>query len=252
MTSPPPPLQVLLQTMQESLNQRMQAGKRRYLVKSPSSSSPSPSKSTADFASNDYLSLATNAPLQGRIESAYRAALMGNCNNTGDKVAAATVASSRSGSTGSRLISGNSDHAISLETLLLNFHHPPIISSSFVTLDCNERVPYEALLFNSGYTANLGLFGCIGQVNLTATPPPQMNTFFTLSFFSEYIHTQKHDAIFYDELVHASIHDGLKASRVEFQTSFKHNDIQDLVSKITQFLDRNSSSLKSTPAGKRL
>jgi len=56
------------------------------------------------------------------------------------------------------------------------------------------------LIFNSGYDANLGLLSAIG----------------------------KKDVIFlYDELIHASIHDGIRLSLSTYY-KFKHNDINDL------------------------
>lgn len=56
------------------------------------------------------------------------------------------------------------------------------------------------LIYNSGYDANLGLFSALGR---------------------------KGDTIIYDELVHASIHDGMRLSKA-LACSFKHNDVQDL------------------------
>ena len=62
----------------------------------------------------------------------------------------------------------------------------------------------SALLFNSGYDAGVGLFSCI------AAPG---------------------DTIFYDEAVHACIHDGLRMSRAR-TFSFRHNDLEDLERKM--------------------
>ncbi len=61
-----------------------------------------------------------------------------------------------------------------------------------------------ALFFNSGYDANLGL--------LSAILKPK-------------------DVVFYDELCHASIRDGLQMSNARAY-KFKHNDYKDLVAKI--------------------
>jgi 8-amino-7-oxononanoate synthase len=56
------------------------------------------------------------------------------------------------------------------------------------------------LIYNSGYDANVGLFSALGQA----------------------------DAIFlYDELIHASVHDGIKLSRATSYL-FKHNDLDHL------------------------
>ena len=56
------------------------------------------------------------------------------------------------------------------------------------------------LIYNSGYDANLGLFAAIGQ---------------------------KGDTIIYDELIHASVHDGMKLSAASTYP-FKHNDLEHL------------------------
>lgn len=61
-----------------------------------------------------------------------------------------------------------------------------------------------ALYFNSGYTANLGLF----SVLLT-----------------------RHDTYIYDEYIHASIRDGIRLSNAH-SFSFRHNSIEDLEEKI--------------------
>lgn len=60
------------------------------------------------------------------------------------------------------------------------------------------------LIFNSGYDANIGFFSTIPNRN---------------------------DTILYDELVHASIRDGIRMSYAK-SYSFKHNDLNDLNSKI--------------------
>ncbi len=56
------------------------------------------------------------------------------------------------------------------------------------------------LLYNSGYDANVGFFSCV--------PRPG-------------------DIVIYDELIHASIHDGLKMNRLNKQ-AFAHNDTAEL------------------------
>lgn len=60
------------------------------------------------------------------------------------------------------------------------------------------------LIFNSGYNANIGLFSSVPQ---------------------------REDTIIYDELVHASIRDGIRLSLAK-PYSFKHNDLNDLESKL--------------------
>ena len=56
------------------------------------------------------------------------------------------------------------------------------------------------LIYNSGYDANLGLFSALGR---------------------------KGDTFIYDELIHASVHDGIKLSSAT-AFSFKHNDLKSL------------------------
>lgn len=91
------------------------------------------------------------------------------------------------GSTGSRSISGNTAYAEELERFLAAFHGTE-----------------AALLFNSGYDANLGLFSCIAR---------------------------KGDTIITDELIHASIIDGCRLSYAT-RYRFAHNDIADLEKKL--------------------
>ncbi|KAK4061077.1 uncharacterized protein Triagg1_10504 [Trichoderma aggressivum f. europaeum] len=55
------------------------------------------------------------------------------------------------------------------------------------------------LLFNSGFEANTGLFACVPQ---------------------------KGDVIVYDELIHASVHDGMRLSRAQ-RIAFAHNKVYD-------------------------
>jgi 8-amino-7-oxononanoate synthase len=62
----------------------------------------------------------------------------------------------------------------------------------------------KCLIFNSGYDANLGLFASVPQQG---------------------------DLIIFDEMVHASIRDGIKLSRAA-AVSFSHNDIEDLNNKL--------------------
>ncbi|OJD23790.1 hypothetical protein ACJ73_04859 [Blastomyces percursus] len=58
----------------------------------------------------------------------------------------------------------------------------------------------SGLLFNSGYDANLSIFSCIPQPG---------------------------DVILYDELIHASAHDGMRLSRASRKIPFKHNSVDD-------------------------
>lgn len=122
-----------------------------------------------DFTSNDYLGFAQDDVLTATIDAEVKAHHFAN------------------GSTGSRLLSGNSKYAEEVEQLIADYHHTE-----------------AALIFNSGFTANYGL--------LSALP-------------------YKGDTIIYDDLVHASIHDGIRNSKAT-SVGFKHNDINDLEDKL--------------------
>ncbi len=91
--------------------------------------------------------------------------------------------SNASGSGGSRLISGNSDFIEETEKKIATFHKGE-----------------SALIFNSGYDANVGLFSCVPQ---------------------------KNDVVIMDELIHASIYDGVRLSYAKHY-KFKHNNVDDL------------------------
>jgi 8-amino-7-oxononanoate synthase len=93
------------------------------------------------------------------------------------------------GAGASRLISGHFPIHEQAEQFIANYHQQE-----------------SALLFNSGYDANLGLLSCIAQ---------------------------KNDTIIYDSLCHASIRDGIRLSASR-SFSFKHNNTKDLKSKIKQ------------------
>ena len=122
-----------------------------------------------DFSSNDYLGFSRNEDL---FDLVHEKLMAGQANN---------------GSTGSRLLSGNFAFHEALETQLADFFQAD-----------------GALLFNSGYDANIGL--------LSSVP-------------------QRGDRIFYDEFSHASIRDGIRLSHAK-AFGFKHNDLKDLQQKI--------------------
>jgi 8-amino-7-oxononanoate synthase len=123
------------------------------------------SDKSIDFSSNDYLGFARSPLLNENIEAAMSKLKASN------------------GSGGSRLLTGNSTYAEELEAFLATIHQAE-----------------AALLFNSGYDANVGL--------LSSVPT-------------------RGDTILYDELVHASIHDGMRLSKAD-SFSFRHNDIEHL------------------------
>ena len=96
----------------------------------------------------------------------------------------------QNGATGSRLISGNHDAYQNTEIFIAQFHDAE-----------------SALIFNSGYDANVGFFSAIPQRN---------------------------DVILYDELSHASIRDGIMMSNAK-SYKFNHNDFEDLERLIIKF-----------------
>ena len=129
-------------------------------------------KGLVDFYSNDYLGFARDNELKEAVETEVK-----------------STEGFLLGSTGSRLLSGNSVYAESVETYLAGFYMAP-----------------AALIFNSGFDANYGL--------LSSLP-------------------YRGDTIIYDELVHASIHDGIRNSRAS-SISFAHNNATDLEVKLKQ------------------
>lgn len=132
-----------------------------------------------DFASNDYLGFSKNENLfhtthQFLTEHQYL----------------------QNGATGSRLISGNHPIYQKAEDHIANFHDAE-----------------SALIFNSGYDANLGFFSSVPQ---------------------------KGDFIFYDELIHASIRDGIQLSNAK-PYKFQHNDFEDLERLIQKFQEQKDN-----------
>jgi 8-amino-7-oxononanoate synthase len=147
--------------IEDKLDERRSAGNYRTL-KTPTN--------LADFCSNDYLGFARSAVLKDKIDGEIkRSGLVSN------------------GSTGSRLLTGNSHYAEELENYLASLY-----------------VCEAALIFNSGYDANLGFFSSVPQ---------------------------RGDTIITDELIHASIIDGARLSYAN-RYIFKHNDLGSLEEKL--------------------
>lgn len=174
--------------LQECLDRRDREGSLRSLMPLPSSSSnnsntPSSSKSALlpliDFSSNDYLGFARCPEQHRRVECAYNKFMVSNASQLGPLL----------GATGSRLLSGDSHLARSLEAKLAQIHKRP-----------------EALLFNSGYDANLSV--------LSSLP----------------YRDDGKDAIIMDELVHNSLVMGVRMGRLNKERvfTFQHNDVDDL------------------------
>jgi 8-amino-7-oxononanoate synthase len=128
------------------------------------------SNNLIDFASNDYLGFAGNAELFSKTQR-----ILEEYNIL------------QNGATGSRLLSGNHKLYPIAEKQIADFHKAD-----------------AALIFNSGYDANIGFFSAIPQ---------------------------KGDFIFYDELAHASIRDGIRMSNAKAY-KFNHNDLEDLKKKL--------------------
>lgn len=119
-----------------------------------------------DFSSNDYIGFSKNKAI---FEETHQYLVDTNY--------------FQNGATGSRLISGNHKVYQEAESYIAKFHQSE-----------------SALMFNSGYDANVGFF--------SSAP-------------------QKGDLILYDELCHASIRDGIQLSNAK-SYKFKHNDFEDL------------------------
>ncbi|WP_080237748.1 aminotransferase class I/II-fold pyridoxal phosphate-dependent enzyme [Spirosoma rigui] len=119
-----------------------------------------------DFCSNDYLGLARSPALRAAIQQAD-----------------ADWATVRTGATGSRLLAGQTDLANEVEQELAQLYKTE-----------------TALIFNSGYDANIGLLACLPQAG---------------------------DTLLTDELIHASMIDGARLSYATRQR-FRHNDLAHL------------------------
>ncbi len=119
-----------------------------------------------DFASNDYIGFATSEQI---FTETHKYLLENNI-----KI---------NGATGSRLLSGNHKLYQITEDFIAHFHQTE-----------------TALIFNSGYDANIGFFSSVPQRN---------------------------DIVFYDELCHASIRDGIQMGHAKAY-KFGHNDFEEL------------------------
>ena len=128
--------------------------------------------SLIDFSSNDYLGYSKSKIIFDDTHN-----YLVNENHT------------QNGATGSRLLSGNHDLYAIVEEQLKEIHQS------------------EALVFSSGYDANLGFFSAVPQ---------------------------RHDVILYDEYSHASIRDGIRLSSAKAY-AFKHNNINDLEEKLRKY-----------------
>lgn len=119
-----------------------------------------------DFSSNDYLGFAKNEVIYHQTDNFLKDRKI-----------------QLNGASGSRLLTGNHPLFNEVESYLSQFYN------------CED-----ALIFNSGYNANIGLISSIAQRN---------------------------DVILFDELVHASIREGIQLAHAK-SYKFKHNDLEDL------------------------
>lgn len=158
------------------LQQRLEHRKEQGLYRSLH-----PENDCIDFASNDYLGFARSKELKELVDAEFKK-LNSKC---------------KTGSTGSRLLTGNSAYAEEVEKFIADFHKAQ-----------------AGLIFNSGYDANIGLISSAAK---------------------------KGDLIFYDELSHASIYDGVRLSKAE-SFPFSHNDIAHLEERLKFFGESKNPS----------
>ncbi|TRM66291.1 pyridoxal phosphate-dependent transferase [Schizophyllum amplum] len=153
------------------LNAALQSREQRSLLRHlPQSSSPN-STDIIDFNSNDYLSLRRSLSLRNAFLT---------------KLAAAPDVL---GAGGSRLLVNGTAHA-ALEERAARLWRADQAPGAEV-----------ALLFNSGFDANAGLFACVPQPG---------------------------DVLVYDAHIHASVHDGARVARVAARYAFAHNNVKAL------------------------
>lgn len=139
------------------------------------------SSSLIDFSSNDYLGLASSENIYNKAHEILKEyELLIN------------------GATGSRLLSGNHILYDLTENYLAEFHKTE-----------------AALIFNSGYDANIGFFSSVPK---------------------------RGDFIFYDELVHASIRDGIAMSHAKAY-KFDHNNSEKLKNKLSKIEKTDDSEV---------
>ncbi len=137
-------------------------------------------KGLIDFSSNDYLDLAQNGTIfKNAANILKKKGVIAN------------------GATGSRLLTGNNGLYGELEVVLASFFGSE-----------------SALVFNSGYDANIGFFSAVPQ---------------------------RTDVVFYDELAHASIRDGIGMGLAQ-SYKFKHNQLEGLSGQIDRTRERKPES----------
>lgn len=209
--------------IQRALDKRKLNGNLRSLDPPPYDPS-----TLVDFSSNDYLSLSRSTILQENLRSALAVLPAQNVDG--------------SPGTGTSRLAQEGSH--SDNTLLRPPPPPPpppgprqygpassrlLDGNSPTHLSLERRLAeffrgQSGLLFNSGFDANAGLFACLPTGS---------------------------DVVLYDELIHASTHDGMRHSRIPpaNRRPFKHNDPADLERHILALLqDRDRPGLASGEA----
>jgi 8-amino-7-oxononanoate synthase len=141
---------------------------------------PSADTALVDFSSNDYLSLSKSTELRNRFLEKL---------GSTERIL---------GSGGSRLLINGSAH-VDLEDRL-QFFFSGIDAAQQRGQTPSPAPTLDALLFNSGFDANVGFFACVPQPG---------------------------DFVVYDEYIHASVHDGMRMSRAKC-VPFQHNSVEDL------------------------
>ncbi len=137
-------------------------------------------KTLLNLSSNDYLGLSTDSSVKDNFLSSYK----GKIQNPS-----------------SRLLSGSNRAYIELEHLI-----------------CDILKVESALLFNSGYHANVGIYSAL---------------------------LNKGDIVFIDKLNHASIIDGIKLSGAKI-IPFSHLDYEDLENKLITYRKKGINSIISS------
>ena len=140
-----------------------------------------PTPTQTDFSSNDFLSLSTHPQLKSSFLHELQSQNL------------------PLGSGGSRLLDGNSVYAEHLERDIAAFHGGE-----------------TGLLFNSGFDANAGFFGCVPQSG---------------------------DVVVWDALIHASVHEGMRVSRASSTVAFAHNSVLDLRRRLEGLVGQEEDAL---------
>ena len=167
-------MSILTQSARTTLSDRLETRRQSGLLRQLRTAD-----NLIDFCSNDYLGFARSPELRMAIRHAD-----------------AAQPTLPTGATGSRLLAGQTPLADEVEQELAVFYQTE-----------------AALVFNSGYDANLGLLACLPQTG---------------------------DILLTDELIHASMIDGARLSYA-IRRRFRHNDLADLESQFCSLSELQSA-----------